>query len=267
MLVGALAACGPGSRQGNGDDVDAHASADGHTGGDTDAGLVTYVYAHTDSTLFRIDPDTLALTQVGNFGWPLSVITDQMTDIAIDKNGTIIGVSFDKVYRIDPTTAMTTLLSSNLGESFNGLSYVPATMLGQTGDDVLVGTRSTDGAVFRVDPMNGTTTEIGNMGAYVSSGDLVAVAGFGTMQTVKGTTNDRLASLAPQTFTATPVGTTDTGYGEIWGLAYWKGKVYGFTNGGQFILIDPMTGVATLVSTNGQAWWGAGVTTLAPTIE
>ncbi len=262
----ALVACGPGGRQAGGD-IDAHStSMDGNsTGGDAGGG-VTYVYAHTDSTLYRVDPDSLAITQVGNFVWPATVIYDQMTDIAIDKNGVMLGVSFDKVYKIDPSTAVTTLLSSNLGGMFNGLSFVPATMLGQTGDDVLVGTRNTDGAVFRVDPMTGVTTQVGNMGAYMSSGDLVAVAGFGTVQTVMGTGNDRLATLAPQTFAATPIG-TDTGYTMIWGLAYWKGKVYGFTNGGQFILIDPTTGAATVVASNGPAWWGAAVTTLAPVIE
>jgi hypothetical protein len=170
------------------------------------------------------------------------------------------------VYRVDPTNAHTTLLTSSLAGSFNGLSFVPATQLGQTGDDVLVGTRNTDGMVFRVDPMTGATTAVGNMGAYTSSGDLVAVEGFGTVQTVTGTTNDRLARLAPQTFAATPIG-TDTGFGQIWGVAFWKNKIYGFTNGGAFILIDPTTGVATLVSNTGKSWYGAAVTTLAPVIQ
>ena len=44
--------------------------------------------------------------------------------------------------------------------------------LGQTGDDILVGTRNSDGKVFRVDPMTGQITQVGDMGAsYSSSGD------------------------------------------------------------------------------------------------
>ena len=77
---------------------------------------------------------------VGAFGWG-SVGCDQMTDIAIDKNGVMIGISYSRVYRVDPTTAQTTLLSNSLDGTFNGLSFVPAAMLGQTGDDVLVGTQ------------------------------------------------------------------------------------------------------------------------------
>jgi len=200
---------------------------------------------------------------VGPFQWPNG--PDQMTDIAIDRNGVMIGVSFDSVYKVDPMTAQATLLSSSLDGTFNGLSFVPAAALGETGDDVLVGTRGADGNVFRIDPMTGAATVVGDMGAFMSSGDLVAVDGFGIAQTVVGSSHDQLARLAAGSFAATPIG--DTGYGQIWGLAFWKGKVYGFTNGGQFVLIDPNTGSAQLVSDNGEAWWGAAVTTIAPVIQ
>jgi large repetitive protein len=265
LLAVLVCACGPASRD-TGDGLDASSGVDGAgsgSGSGSDDGMV-YVYAHTATELFRVDPDTLAITSIGQFVWPSG--TDEMTDIAIDKTGQMIGVSFTSVYRVDPTNAHTTLLSPNLAGSFNGLSFVPATQLGQTGDDVLVGTRNTDGMVFSVDPMTGATMPVGNMGAFTSSGDLVAVEGFGTVQTVTGTTNDRLARLAPQTFAATPIG-TDTGFGQIWGVAFWKNKIYGFTNGGAFILIDPTTGVATLVSNTGMSWYGAAVTTLAPVIQ
>jgi hypothetical protein len=264
LLAVLVCACGPASRDTGGADASSGGLDGAGSGSGSGDGGTVYVYAHTATALFRVDPDTLAITQIGPFVWPSG--TDTMTDIAIDKTGQMIGVSFTSVYRVDPTNAQTTLLTSSLAGSFNGLSFVPATQLGQTGDDVLVGTRNTDGMVFRVDPMSGATTPVGNMGAFTSSGDLVAVEGFGTVQTVTGTTNDRLARLAPQTFAATPIG-TDTGFGQIWGVAFWKNKIYGFTNGGAFILIDPTTGVATLVSNTGMSWYGAAVTTLAPVIQ
>ncbi|MGE5184254.1 MAG: hypothetical protein ACM31C_19430 [Acidobacteriota bacterium] len=269
LLAAALAACGgPGARVGGSPDAGNGGTHDSTGGGNGDAAATdVYVYAHSASTLYRVDPDTLAITLVGDFGWPSQVITDQMTDIAIDKTGRMIGVSFSSVYQVDTATAKTTLLSSSLDGNFNGLSFVPAAQLGASGDDILVGTDNADGKVYRIDPMTGTATQVGDMGAgFMSSGDLVAVAGFGTVQTVTGSTNDRLAKLAPQTFAAMPIG-TDTGFGQIWGVAFWKNKVYGFTNNGQFILIDPTTGAATLVSQNGVQWWGAAVTTLAPVIQ
>jgi hypothetical protein len=245
-------------------------TTDGNGGGDSGGtgdgppAETTYVYAHTASTLYRVDPDTLAISLVGNFQWPGG--SDQMTDIAIDKSGLMIGVSFDKVYRVDPSNAHATLLSASLDGTFNGLSFVPATMLGTTGDDVLVGTRGSDGVVMRIDAMTGSATQVGNMGANQSSGDLVAVDGFGIVQTTPGMTSDVLVTLAPNTFAATPIG-TGTGFTSIWGVAYWKQKIFGFTANGEFITIDPTTGVGTLVQGNGPTWWGAAVTTVAPVVE
>ena len=222
------------------------------------------MYAHTADTLYKVDPDTLAITMIGSFRW--SAGHDAMTDIAIDKTGLMLGVSGASVYRIDPTTAVATRISSGLTGQFNGLSFVPAATIGQTGDDVLVGTRNADGIVFKIDPMTGQATQIGNMGGYSSSGDLVAVTNFGTVLTAEGGfAADRLVRLAPSTFAATAVG-TDIGYSDIYGVAFWKNKIFGFTSGGQFITIDPNTGVGTLVQSNGPAWWGAAVTTSAPVI-
>jgi hypothetical protein len=267
-MVAVVAACGPGRREGNGDDVDATVSADADVtppGDGTTTGQ-TFVYAHTASTLYRVDPETLAITMIGPFAFAGG--SDSITDIAIDRAGVMIGISFTSVYRIDPNTAAATFLSGGLPGLFNGLSFVPAVQIGQVGDDVLVATRNADGAVFRVDPMTGATTQIGNMGAgFSSSGDLVSVADLGTFQTAENASlPDRLLRLAPQSFAATPIG-TDIGYGDIWGIAYWKDKVFGFTSGGEFVTIDPNTGVGTLVQGNGPSWWGAAVTTLAPVIR
>ncbi len=264
-MLGLAAACGPENRRAPGDVDSGVGRADASDSPvDGTQPVTTFVYAHTASTLYRVDPESLAITMVGDFQF--STGSDQITDIAIDKAGTLIGISFTGVYRIDPATAVATRLSSDLAGTFNGLSFVPADQLGQTGDDVLVATRNSNGAVFRVDPATGATTQIGNMGNFASSGDLVSVAGFGTLQTAdNGPSADRLVRLAPQSFAATAVGST-IGYADIWGIAYWKDKVFGFTEAGQFITIDPTTGIGTLVQSNGPRWWGAAVTTLAPVI-
>jgi hypothetical protein len=268
VLVLAAACTSKRETTGNGNvDASVNPTVDSNNGNLPDAfGGTVYVYAHTSSTLYKVDPDTLAITLVGDFGWPASIGFDQMTDIAVDKLGGIIGVSFGAVYKVDPMTAQCTLLSTGLQGSFNGLSFVPAEMLLMTGDDVLVGTRNDDDIVNRIDPMTGTITTVGHMGStFMSSGDLVAVAGFGTVQTTLGAPADVLSRLAPLSFNATPIGST--GQYSIWGVAYWKGKVFGFTQSGQFLTIDPTTGVATVVQSGGPEWWGAGVTTIAPVIQ
>lgn len=262
-----VCACGPGARQDDdsfGNDASNAGSGSGSNTGSDNGGVSVNVYAHTATVLYRVDPDSLAITRIGDFVW--SNGADEMTDIAIDKTGDMLGVSFNSVYRIDPTNAHATRLTSALTGGFNGLSFVPAEMLGQTGDDILVGTRNSDGKVFRIDPNTGATTQVGDMGGgYASSGDLVAVEGFGTVQTVPGNGGDTLAKLAPNSFAASAVG--NTGYSEIWGVAFWKNKIYGFTNDGAFILIDANTGAGTVVQQNGPAWYGAAVTTAAPVIQ
>lgn len=268
LVLALLFACGPNTRDGDGlgdDDGGGGRPDAGDGGGGGGGGETVYVYAHTATTLYRVDPDTLQVQMVGDFNWG-SVGSDQMTDLAIDKNGVMIGVSYSRVYRVDPSTAATSLLSSSLSGTFNGLSFVPAEMLGLTGDDVLVGTENNDGKVFRIDPMTGSATEVGDMGPYSSSGDLVAIANFGTMQTVLGSSGDLLARLAPNTFAASPVG-NGTGYSQLWGVAFFKDKIYGFSNTGAFVLIDPNTGAGSMVSNSGIAWWGAAVTTLAPVLQ
>jgi hypothetical protein len=218
-----LAACGPAKKPGGGVDAsgsgaDAPVDAPGTTGPDA-SNTTTSVYAHTSDTLFRVDPDTFAVSRIAAFAWPPSIGTDQMTDIAVDKNGVMIGVSYSRVYRVDTTTAQTTLLSGALGGSFNGLSFVPAAQVGRTGDDVLVASRNSDGKIFEINPSTGAATQIGDMGhGYVSSGEIVSVVGLGTIATVTGTGPDILVKLAPVTFDATPIG-TNTGFSTLWGSA------------------------------------------------
>jgi hypothetical protein len=266
-VVIALAACGSSSRPATSDGARGGDALRLDTGGGSGGGNIgqSAVYAHTATSLYRIDPDTYAATKVGDFG--LTGLLDVMTDIAIDANGNLVGVTFSSVYSVDANTGHATLLSSgSLLQQFNGLSFVPATALGQTGADVLIGTDNSDGNVFSVNSSTGVTSVIGNMGGtFHSSGDVVSVDGFGTVQTVPGTTHDVLVKLMPPSFTATPIG-TNTGFDKIYGLGFWKGKVFGFTYTGQIITIDPMTGAGTMVANSGVQWNGAAVTTVAPVI-
>lgn len=246
---------GGGGDNGNGDDDDP-------TGPSADAAPTsgqTYVFAHSADTLYRVDPETLQIQEVAAFGWPVG--TDQMTDIALDKDGHMIGVSFDHVYAVDPDTAACTFLA-DLDASFNGLSFVPRP--GSAGQEMLLGAAQ-DGSVFELDPSTGAATPRGNYGDGMgSSGDIVSVEGFGTAATVTDLwdDDDRLASVDPMDGDATVVGAT--GVTDIWGLGYWGDQVYGFAEDGRFVLIDRTTGAAQVVDFSGIAWWGAGVTTRAP---
>ena len=226
------------------------------------------VYAHSRDTLYRVNPDTLAVTVIGPFNSGGASLGDFITDIAVDRDGSMIAISFTEVYRVDPMTVATTRIAS-LDRVFNGLSFVPASAIDPTGEEILIATAE-EGTLYQIDKLTGAATAIGEYGGGLgSSGDVVSVAMFGTVATVTrpGFANDWLARIDVTTGAATPIG--DTGVTNIFGLGYWKGRVYGFTSGQQFVLIDPATGVATVVPAGGAlpSWWGAGVTTIAPIIE
>jgi hypothetical protein len=250
---------------------DAHPDAPGNPDAaplpDGDEPFMGWVYSHSSNELFRVDPHTLEVTSVGLFGWPAGMENELMTDLAVDKEGHLTGVSFGAVYAVDADTAACTYLST-LSRTFNGLSYVPASELGARGDDILVGT-TLDGSIWRVDPITGGSEEIGNFGGgYISSGDIVSVDGFGTVATVNLNNEEAIDLLARVDLlhggTATIIGSTNM-Y-DLWGVGFWGGKVYGFAATNEFVELDTTTGAATLIHDGTVNWWGAAVTTIAPTV-
>jgi hypothetical protein len=273
VLVLALAqalACGAADRESPSSEAggaDADAGSGGGSGGGGGGGgdpgsdaAVTYVFAHSDQELYRVDPDTLDIQLVGRFDW--SDGQDEMTDIAIDRDGRMIGISYDRVYGVNSDTASTSYLA-DLDRNFNGLSFLPHPS--QPEMEILIGAAQ-DGSVYEIDPATGASTPRGNYGDGMgSSGDIVSVTGFGTAATV--TTgwggSDQLVRVDSDS-SADPIG--DTGVEDLWGLGFWGDKVYGFAEDGSFVLLDVDTGDAQLIERAGVAWWGAGVTTQADVI-
>lgn len=222
------------------------------------------VYAHSASELYKVDPDKLSVTLIGAFKWP--GLSDQMTDIAIDKKGKMIGISFTTVYSVDPKTAVCTQLAPLTGGAdYTGLSYIASDTA--DGKEILLAA-SGSGVLSEIDPATGTSKVIGNYGGPGSSGDLVSVKGLGTYATVRNgfMGNDWLAKIdVVGGGKATLIG--DIGFVGVWGLGFWKNKFYGFTDNKEFITLDTKTGKGKLISSSGATWWGAGVTTQAPVIE
>lgn len=269
-----ILACGSSGR--GGQNPDAH-GVDSHSGGDGANTDTSLVYAHSGSTLYRIDTFNLGTVQIG----PMTGLgSASMTDLAVDKNNKMVGVTLNKLYSVDPNTGATTLIKA-LSNTHNptSLAYVPSDLSDPNSADILV-TADSVGDVYQIDDMTGSATMIGSYGGsgatkVVSSGDLIGVRGFGIYATVDvGTgsgTNDYLARIDPTTWAATPIG-TGTGFNNIFGLGFWAGKIYGFVDDktnhtGQIITIDPTTGVGTQILSGAVEWYGAAVTTDAPIIE
>ena len=213
------------------------------------------IWAHSPTDLYKVDPNTFALTHVGAFG-----VSDQITDIAVTPAGELWAISFTSLYRVDKTTAHATYVAAVSGSGNNGLTFLPnGNLLAADGS----------GAVKRIDTTTGAVTAVGNFGnGLSSSGDLVAVGSimYGISSTgaggVDASSNNVLMRVDMASGAATVVG--PIGFGKVWGLAYVNKRVIAFNTAGQIIQIDPATGAGTLLSTTSVQFWGAGMSPSVP---
>jgi len=248
------------------------------------------VYAHTKDTLYLYEPVGGDLKEIGKFSCLDSGnVNDVVIDLAVDRTGTVYATTFGRFLKVDPITASCTEISKASGTDDypNALSFVPAGTVDPTKEALVgyaaLGTNIESTDYVRIDTSTGAMTKIGDLNVatgtqYKSSGDLISLIQDSnrTFLTVKlrgdaGVGTDLLAEIDPKTGKVMKV-IGDTKQTDIFGLGYWAGKGYGFSDNGRISEIDMATGsaivVKTLTTADGGAgipWYGAGVTTEAPT--
>ncbi len=305
VLVVVAPACGGSSHDGFGDpdggessdapfstnDAGFKPGTDG--GGDNDGGGPALIYAHTDSELYTLDPNSHAVTDIGPFS--LGSNTPTITDLAVNAKGDVWVNSETAIYTAAVPTAPgpvpLTLVANIAAKSqyFYALGFAPANVLDAT--ETLVAGDS-NGALWAV-ATDGTTTELGTFGStYELSGDIVfytqngVARGIATIRSCpKGTcttTNDLLAEIDVAAMTAAYQSKTPgsllkqligsgTGYGRLFGVGAWNSSVYAFSreaSGSPAELVEiGSNGTGTVLQQFGtitSGWSGAGVTTTAP---
>jgi hypothetical protein len=239
-------------------------------GGEGGGGLqARYIYAHSDVELFRIDAATLGPNVVVEPVGKFNTDPDLMIDIAVTSDERIYGVTWhsdggtSKLWEINKDTAAPTLIAEIPGLANVALTFdLKGTLLGA----------DKGGRMFYVDPTNGATTDIGWWGnGFGASGDMVGVAdgtlyGFADTGGSASEAINSLVKIDTVTGEATEVGLI--GFDNLWGAAFWCGKVYAFRSDGDLLEIDVTTGKGTMlaakipVAQGGFA--GAGVTPMAP---
>jgi DNA-binding beta-propeller fold protein YncE len=217
------------------------------------------VFGHSENTLYRVDTVTRSVTPVGVFEGCTYV-----ADIALDEMSNIYASTGAELFFVETNTAHCTRIAAGMFP--NSLSFVPVGTV-EPDREALVGFRGGD--YVKIDPQSGAVTTIGAIGSGLqSSGDIVSAIGGKTYVTVKGKDcADCLVEIDPATGVLTknwgPIGKTD-----VFGLAFWAGDLYGFTNAGELILITLTSGtlqMQTIPVTDAPAkFWGAGSTTSAP---
>ncbi|MBX3214939.1 MAG: hypothetical protein KF850_23095 [Labilithrix sp.] len=244
------------------------------------------VYSHTRDTLYLFEPLGQTLTKIGEFACLKA--GDRMLDIALDRDGVMYGTSDDGFLKIDPVDASCFYVKEDRAAQYpNSLAFVPIGTVDNT-KEVLVGYRfdpaATNQATIyaKIEP-DGTMVNIGTLNdpaaptKFRSSGDIMSMIRNGNKAylTVKpigtdaGSGNDLLAEVDPKTGRIIKI-VGDVSHKNLYGLAQWAGTAYGFDESGNIIEIDMQTGEGTTLTTLTEegvpvAWYGAGVTTDAPT--
>ncbi len=263
----------------------------------------TLLYAHSNTTLYQLDPQNLSapLVTIGDFDCiGGSGEATSMTDLAVDKSGNLYAVSQIAAYPLQIQGSVvhcvaTWKLPSNA--AFYGLTFAPENTVATS--EILVAADSA-GNIYSIDSQ-GATTILGNFGkdssnnTYELSGDIVFLAnngspvGFATVRACpKGTcaTSDTLVEIDVTKLKANNTtsvvksvrgvlhqGTgcqntqTPPSFGKMYGIAAYEDQVYGFSHDTGIVAINNVDASVCLVTVpQGISFSGAGVTTSAPVI-
>jgi hypothetical protein len=228
------------------------------------------IYAHSRDTLYTFSPFTTTVTEIAAFTLEGGEPAPYMLDLAVNAEGVVYTSSEDTLYRVDPTTAVATRVGEfGIGsEQLFALVFLPAGVLGPS--ETLLGATN-EGVYYEVDVRDASTSRVGRYPEpWSSSGDIVSVEGLGTFATIREPERSDTDFLAQITFAGDGSSTVrvlgEVGYREVFGLGWWGRALYGFTNSGQLLEIDRLTGEGRIATTETgtDQFWGAGVTTRAP---
>jgi hypothetical protein len=153
----------------------------------------TTIYAHTDTTLYSMAPQTNAVAIIGTFtGLSGSSGDDSITDLAVNAAGDLYVNSETVIYQASlpasgsGNVALTKLatIAVQKGQSFYALGFTPKDALGAGTGEVLIGGDG-NGELWSIDGSTGATRDLGNFGpdpndstsVLALSGDIVFYAG------------------------------------------------------------------------------------------
>lgn len=207
------------------------------------------MYAHTASVLFSVEPESpYGHTRIGAFTDAVSGPVTDITDVAIDTDGLMYAVSFETLYRVNPSNAQVETIGRAGVTGLNALTFLAdGTLLAGSGSNL-----------YQVDTTTGRFTQLSSIGDWSFSGDMVGLPDgllYCAMGNATSGSNTSLVvyDLASQTIIRT--GSTFTG--SLYGVAYAEGRLFGFNASGDIFELDQTDGRATRITSTGEVWWGA----------
>lgn len=186
----------------------------------------------SNSTLSTLDFNTGEVEDIGSTGFELSDIAFLGNDLyGVTLNGELIS--------IDINSGDGTFAGSINSPNINALEGRGNVLYGAT----------TTGKFLSIDPLTAEGSTIGILGHNASSsGDLIFDANndflYATLD-VPGSVSDQLATIDPITAETRLIG--ETGFNSVWGLVLIRNQLIGLSTYGDFIIIDPNSGISTFI--------------------
>ncbi len=160
-------------------------------------------------------------------------------DLAKSPTGDLFGVTFSKLYKIDPNSGIAGFVADLDTTNLNALGFSASGAL----------YAASSSKIYTVNTSTGTTTPIADITGVESSGDLAfdpTSNRFFASLRLSNSSSDTLFSIGLDG-SATSIGSI--GFRNVYGLAIDNNVLYGYTLDRQQITIDPTTGAGSLSRT------------------
>ena len=221
------------------------------------------IYAHTADRLFALDVKTETFGEIGFFAFD-QAISSQVTDIAIDRAGSLFAITFSELFRCHPQTVECRRLGA-LEESFNGLTWLPGERF-RDREDRLIGI-SNSGIWWRI-VLRDEELDFEELGRYqmgdTSSGDAYSIDGLGTFASVirEGVADNVIVRLDLEAGLRSEDLVVTEGYRQLFGLAGWRGALFAFDASGAVLRYQFEDRTLRPIPAPAEPWWGAAVSTV-----
>lgn len=206
------------------------------------------LYAQTSGELFEIDPSNGDVVELGTFRTEDGTEVSGFVDIAIDLEGRLFGGTFDHFYRIDPETAEVSIVCDWIGE--------PPFALAFTSEGELVAGAGREIRIIDIDTCQDRA--LLRDSDFETSGDLVGLPDGYLYWSVRGERDqpDELVRIDPSNGRTEWLGII--GFEKLFGMAYFEDRLYGFSDDGSMVRIEPGNANSFLLGrTADKRWYGA----------
>jgi hypothetical protein len=222
----------------------------GDDSGDGGPIVTNTIYAHTDDTLYSVDPATKAVTMVGPFAGTSDSSTDStVTDLAVDSNDEVYVNTESVVYKAalpasNPGTVSLTKVATIQGTAkFYALAFAPVGALDPANETLIGG--DSNGALWWINTTSGATVSLGTFGAngtgatFVLSGDIVfyndasnTATGLATIRSCPTGKTNTITNCGNDFLASVDMTALKTAYTSGTAAASLLGGIYGATTSG-----------------------------------